>query len=109
MVRKDGEAPARTETLRSELRDALRTGEWSTIRELSQALRASERDLYDHLEHLARSLSHSGEQLEIEASRCLACGFELEERTRFKRPGRCPMSKSTRIAPPRFRIETSMR
>jgi predicted Zn-ribbon and HTH transcriptional regulator len=95
----------RSETLRAALRDLLRSSaEPLTIRELSQSLGASERELYEHFEHLARSLAHSGEPLKIEPSRCLACGFEFEERTRFKKPGRCPKCKSTRISPPRFGI-----
>jgi transcriptional regulator len=94
----------RSETLRAGLRELLRGGELLTIRELSQSLGASERDLYEHLEHLARSLPHTGERLNIEPSRCLACGFEFGERTRFKKPGRCPECKSTRISTPRFGI-----
>ena len=95
--------PERAETLRAELRSALREGRLTT-RELSQALGASERDVNEHLPHLARSLQHTGERLVIEPSACLGCGFEFEARTRFKRPGRCPACKSTRISPPRFGI-----
>lgn len=95
--------PARIETVRSELRNALR-GASSTSRELSQAIGASEREVLEHLPHLARSLAHEGERLVIDPSKCLACGFEFEDRTRLKRPGRCPECKSTRISQPRFAI-----
>jgi predicted Zn-ribbon and HTH transcriptional regulator len=95
----------RSETLRAALRDLLRSSEPRTIRELSQSLGESERELYEHLEHLARSLPHTKERLKIEPSRCLACGFEFEERTRLKKPGRCPNCKATRISPPRYLIE----
>ena len=71
---------------------------------MSQALGVSERDLYQHLEHLGRSLMQRGERLSIEPSRCLACGFTFEERTRVKRPGRCPECKSTRLSLPKFAI-----
>jgi predicted Zn-ribbon and HTH transcriptional regulator len=95
----------RTETVRAALREALRSERGpQTIRELSQTLGAAERDLLSHLEHLARSLSHGDERLVIRPARCLGCGFEFEERTRFKKPGRCPACKSTRIALPRFAI-----
>jgi transcriptional regulator len=103
MSPKPTELPARVETLRTELRTALSEGR-STSRELSQALGVSEREVLEHLPHLARSLSHTGERLAIEPSSCLGCGFEFEERTRVKRPGRCPACKSTRISPPRFGI-----
>jgi predicted Zn-ribbon and HTH transcriptional regulator len=105
MEQKPRGLPVRTDTLRNELRDALQTGQ-QTVRELSQKVGAAERELYEHLEHLARSLPHAGQRLTIEPARCLGCGFEFEERTRFKKPGRCPTCKSTRIAPPRVGIES---
>ena len=37
---------------------------------------------------------------------CLACRFEFEDRKRLAKPGRCPACKSTRIALPRFAIES---
>ena len=95
--------PERAETVRSALREALRTGE-HTLRELSQLSGVSERELPEHLEHLARSLTHGEERFVIEPARCLACGFNFEERTRVKRPGRCPACKATRISQPRFAI-----
>jgi predicted Zn-ribbon and HTH transcriptional regulator len=97
--------PERVETVRAALREALRSGEHS-LRELSQLLGVSERDLLEHLEHLARSLLSTGERLAIDPPRCLACGFGFEERTRLKRPGRCPACKATRISMPRFAITT---
>lgn len=103
MERDQGPAE-RADTLRVQLREVLRSGVSQTVRELSQALGASERDLFDHLEHLARSLERSGERLVIEPARCLGCSFSFDERTRFKKPGRCPACKSTRIAPPRFAV-----
>jgi len=99
--------PERPETLRAQLREALHNEQGpQTIRELSQTLGASERDLLTHLEHLARSLPHDNEHLTIDPSRCLSCNFEFEDRTRIKKPGRCPACKSTRITPPRFAIST---
>ena len=103
MDRGEPPVPERAETVRAGLRELLRSGEHS-LRELSQALSVAERDLLEHIEHLARSLPHSGERLAIDPPRCLACGFAFEARTRLKRPGRCPACKATRIAPPRFAI-----
>lgn len=100
--------PARAETTREALRALLRQAlQPLTLRELSQQAAVSEREVLDHLEHLERSLSRSGAELAIEPARCLACGFAFEQRTRFKKPGRCPACKATRITPPRFRIETA--
>ena len=95
--------PARSETLRAALREVLR-GPYRTLHELSGELRASEREVLEHLEHLELSLQHTQERLEIEPARCLACGFSFDTRTRLKKPGRCPACRATRIAPPRFSI-----
>ena len=93
----------RGETHRRALHDAL-LGEPRTARELSVALSLRERDVLSHLEHLDRSLDHTGERLEIEPARCLACGFAFDERARLTKPGRCPRCRATRIALPRFSI-----
>jgi predicted Zn-ribbon and HTH transcriptional regulator len=92
---------SRAETIRASLRAALREGA-STLRELSGAVSVGEKDLVAHLEHLERSLRHSGERLVVEPARCLACGFEPDRR--FTRPSRCPQCKGNRLAYPRFSI-----
>jgi predicted Zn-ribbon and HTH transcriptional regulator len=99
--------PTRNETVRAALRDRLRSETTLTLRELSQAIGASERDVLAHLEHLERSLSHTDERLIIEPARCLACGFAFEARARFKKPGRCPTCRATRISSPRFSIQNT--
>ena len=73
-------------------------------RDISQALRISEKDVPDHLAHVRRSLTAAGRTLAIQPAECLACGFVFKERRRFSRPGRCPRCRQTRIAMPRFRI-----
>lgn len=104
MDRADSAPPSRNETVRAALKEHLRNERSFNLRELSQAIKASERDVLAHLEHLERSLAHTGERLIIEPARCLACGFAFEARTRFKKPGRCPTCKATRISSPRFSI-----
>ena len=91
-------------THREALREALLSGEPRTARELSVELSMQEREVVDHLEHLTRSLANSAQRLEVQPARCLACGYEFDDRTRLKKPGRCPSCKATRIALPRFRI-----
>jgi predicted Zn-ribbon and HTH transcriptional regulator len=96
-----------TETFRAALHQALRASNELGVRELSQAIGATERDVLMHLEHLERSLSHHGERLLVTPACCLACGFRFDERARMqktKKPSRCPSCRSTRIAPPRFSI-----
>ena len=74
------------------------------LRDISQALHISEKEVGDHLAHIRRSLSTSGQSLKILPAECLACGFVFRERLRFSRPGRCPRCRRTRISMPRFRI-----
>lgn len=62
-------------------------------RDLSQILSIREKEVYEHLDHISRSLAASGKRLVITPYRCLGCGFEFTNRKSFKRPGRCPRCK----------------
>jgi predicted Zn-ribbon and HTH transcriptional regulator len=97
-------------TLRQSLREVLLEGD-ATARDLSRRVGIPERDVAEHVEHLARSARHAGERLVVEAPVCLACGFAFgqRERHRFTRPGRCPECHGRRITLPRFRIEPAGR
>ncbi len=90
--------------MRGTLRRALREGP-ATARELSAVSGIREKDVAEHLAHLARSLPHRGERLVVEPAACLACGYRFSDRTRLTRPGACPSCRSTRIDPPVFRVE----
>jgi predicted Zn-ribbon and HTH transcriptional regulator len=95
--------PERTETVREAIAAELR-GAPVTARELSERVGIPEREVGDHLEHLARSARGRGEHLVVEPPRCLACGFAFEGRDRPEKPGKCPSCRATRIAPPRFSL-----
>jgi hypothetical protein len=97
---------ARGETVRETLREALRAGP-ATARDLSAAAGIREKDVAEHLAHLARSLPHTRERLVVEQARCLACDYAFTARGRLTRPGACPRCRSTRIDPPVFRIEAT--
>lgn len=99
----DRPPPEHRQTVRDALYFALREGP-RTIRELSAEVGAREKDLLDHLSHLERSLGRTGQHLSVEPSRCLACGFTFEGRSRLSKPGRCPACKATRITLPRFAV-----
>ncbi len=96
----------RGETIRATLARALRDGP-ATARDLSELAGIREKDVADHLAHLARSLSRTGERLVVEPASCIACGYRFERRDRLTRPGACPECRSTRIDPPVFRIEAA--
>lgn len=95
--------PVRGATVREALRAALAEGP-ATARELSERVGVRERDVAEHLEHLARSLAARDERLVIDPAACLGCGYVFRGRVRFTRPSACPRCRSTRIDPPAFRV-----
>jgi transcriptional regulator len=98
--------PEEEQTPRARLREILLQGP-ATVRDLSQAAGLREKDVVDHLEHLARSARGRGETLAIEPARCLGCGYLFSDRQRLGKPGSCPACRRTRIAPPRFALTRS--
>lgn len=90
-------------TLRERLMDLLQAGEYDAY-DISQALRIQEKEVYLHLPHIAKTLASRRQRLKIAPAACIFCGFTFRERTRLKKPGRCPACRSERIRPPRFSI-----
>lgn len=76
-----------------------------TLRELSQRVGVAEKQLAEHLQHLAKSLKSRGTRLHTEPARCLGCGFTFGDRQRATAPSRCPKCKSERIEPPTFGLK----
>lgn len=76
----------------------------STIREMSQAIGISEKDVYHHLTFIEKSLRPQKKRIHVQPYHCLACGFDFTTRQSFKKPGKCPACRHTRIAPAVFRI-----
>ena len=68
-----------------------------TVGGLSKAIGKSEKELYDHLEHLLRA-----KLLVIIPAECLQCGYPFAKRQRVKKPGRCPQCKGTHLSQPLF-------
>ena len=90
-------------TLRRRLIEILRKRE-ADARELSQALRIPEKEVYAHLEHIECSATAAGAAFVVTASECLRCGYRFVDRRRLTRPGRCPRCRRSSITPPSFRI-----
>jgi predicted Zn-ribbon and HTH transcriptional regulator len=91
-------------TLRERIRRELASGELG-VRDLSQRLAATEREIADAIPHVARSVEASGGRLVVSPAACAACGFRFEGRSRAGKPSRCPECRATRIGAPRFRLE----
>ena len=73
-------------------------------RELSQAVGIPEKEVYEHLSHIARSVNARRKKLIIIPSRCLECGYIFEDRKRFSPPSRCPRCKNEHIQDPTYRV-----
>jgi len=95
--------PARADTARTRLREAL-SDEPLSARELSQRVGLSEKEVLEHLLHVARSLSTEGRSLDILPARCKSCSFHFEADLARARPSRCPNCKAERIEAARFSV-----
>ncbi len=92
-----------SKTTRQAIEDELLLG-MRTIRDLSQALGISEREVITHLPHVKQSAKHKGYEFVIEPSKCLKCRFIFEHRERYTKPSRCPKCRGEKINTPRFGI-----
>ena len=91
-------------TIRQQIIDLLRNQEMDA-RELSREVSIREKEVYDHLTHIARSLAVKGNKLNIQPARCLSCDYAFEDRQRFTRPGRCPRCKKSHLQSPSYFID----
>jgi predicted Zn-ribbon and HTH transcriptional regulator len=89
-------------TIRQQIAELLKGAEY-TAREISKILRVREREVYDHLPHVEKSL---GPRVSIvsQPARCLNCGFVFKKRTRLTTPGRCPVCRSEHISDPVYKL-----
>jgi predicted Zn-ribbon and HTH transcriptional regulator len=94
----------RAQTARQQI-IAILTEQETGARDLSKMVGVSERDVYAHLEHIAKSVVAQHKKFVIRPSICRRCGFEFENRRRLTRPGRCPNCKGSHLEEPLFRIE----
>ena len=76
----------------------------ASARDLSQAVRIPEKEVYAHLEHIRRSAPHEGRHLEVTPAQCKRCGYLFQKRDRLTPPGRCPLCRHEAIAEPLFSL-----
>jgi predicted Zn-ribbon and HTH transcriptional regulator len=109
--RRERPPPERSITVREALLRHLREGP-RTAHELSGLVGIPEKQVADHLAHVARSLRPTAERLHVEPARCLGCGFVFRKRDRLDRPRPAPsagVSASGRPASPSSRPEPDLR
>ena len=74
-------------------------------RDISQALGLPEKEVFYHLEHIARTALRLGYHLRTEQEAvCLTCGYIFKARRRFTPPGRCPHCRATHISEPLYHL-----
>jgi predicted Zn-ribbon and HTH transcriptional regulator len=94
----------KSQTLRRHIMTFLREQE-RDARDLSEALGLKEKEVYEHLVHVERSVAAAGGKFIVIPSQCRLCGYVFENRRRLTRPSRCPQCKRSKLQNPFFRIE----
>ena len=93
-------------TIRQQIVQVL-TGMRCSARDLAHRLDISERQVEEHLAHIAKSVARARQgRFLIEPSACQDCEFVFRGRTRLTRPSRCPKCRSEAISTPRFGIDS---
>jgi hypothetical protein len=95
----------RYETLRRRIVTLLKEAPLSG-KELSSELRIPEKDVYEHLEHIRKTMNKGNSKFVVLPARCNKCGFVFRKRGRLKKPGKCPMCRSEFVEEPVFSVET---
>ena len=76
--------------------------------QLAQMLGLPERQVEEHLGHVAKTIARDpSRHFVLEPSCCPDCGFIFRDRTKLPRPSRCPVCKGESISAPRYGIEES--
>lgn len=90
----------RQETVRREI-IALLGEDVLSARDLSAAVSASEKEVYDHLAHIQKKKDL---RLRTIPAECRKCGFVFKKRERLTKPGRCPVCRGEVIQEPLFSL-----
>lgn len=94
----------RHETIRKEILSLL-LDQTLSAKDISAQVHISEKDAYEHLEHIERSTHKTGHHLTVIPAECSKCGFIFRKRERLKKPGKCPICHEEKIQEPLFVIK----
>lgn len=76
-----------------------------SARRIAEIVGMSERQVEDHLRHIARTVAHDRTvKFVLNPSACQDCEFVFRDRHRLTRPSRCPHCRSEAITEPRYSI-----
>jgi predicted Zn-ribbon and HTH transcriptional regulator len=89
-------------TWRQAIKEILQTETLSSL-ELSQRLSLPEKEVLEHLAHLARAPGQ-GYRFQVTPAVCKHCGFAFKKRERLTTPSRCPLCRHEAIRRPQFAL-----
>jgi predicted Zn-ribbon and HTH transcriptional regulator len=93
----------RRETIRQNIVSILE-GKAISAKDISADVKVSEKEVYEHLEHIQRTMNKRERTLIITPAECKKCGFVFRKRDRLTKPGKCPVCKSQLIQDPLFSV-----
>lgn len=94
----------KSETLRQSIIHVLENQTLSA-KEISAHVGIPEKEVYDHLQHIQKTINNKFKTLDIVPAECNKCGFLFKKRERLKKPGRCPVCRGESITAPLFTIK----
>ena len=77
--------------------------EEKSVQQLANDFKVELFEILEDLKHIKHSVKPR--KLKIKPAQCRKCGFEFEDRSKVKRPSRCPKCKSEWIMAPLFKIQ----
>lgn len=96
----------RKETIRQKIKSVLE-GHTLSARDISSEVRISEKEVYEHLSHIQKTISKSDRALTVTPAECRRCGFVFKKRERLNKPGKCPICHGETIKESLFSIDSS--
>jgi len=93
----------RQETIRQKIMSLLDSRILSA-RDISIDVGISEKEVYEHLEHIQRSINKRERNFIVTPAVCKKCGFVFRKRDRLNKPGKCPVCRNEIIQDPFFSV-----
>jgi len=93
----------RQETIRQKIMSLL-DGRTLSARDISIDVGVSEKEVYEHLEHIQRTINKRERNFIVTPAVCKKCGFVFRKRDRLHKPGKCPVCRNEVIQEPLFSV-----
>ncbi len=91
------------ETRRQQIMVLLRE-EPISLQHIANLFKTTVKDIREDMKHIKYSMQQNEELMMLPAE-CKSCGYVFRERSKIKRPTKCPKCKHERIIPPLFSLK----